>query len=115
MISGQSVILCGRPSSFFSLVAGTDANVTGNLRQNDGIANLELLCPTYDRLNWRRDLNCPSFSSERSYITSLETSNLGDATFEQELRVVTLVPAIKMPFDILAEELISKNSRGDRI
>jgi site-specific DNA recombinase len=32
-----------------------------------------------------------------------------------ELDGVTLVPEIRKPFDVLAEGLISKNNRGERI
>jgi hypothetical protein len=34
---------------------------------------------------------------------------------EHELRVVTLVPTMRKPFDVDAEGLVSEKSRGDRI
>ena len=36
------------------------------------------------------------------------------AAFEHARRAVTPVPTMKKPFDVLAEGLISKNSRGDK-
>jgi hypothetical protein len=38
----------------------------------------------------------------------------GDLRVEHALRAVTPVPAMRKPFDVLAEGLLSEKSRGDR-
>ena len=44
-----------------------------------------------------------------------ETPNLGDRLFELAFDHVTLYPTTRKPFDVFAEGLDLKNSRGERI
>jgi hypothetical protein len=37
------------------------------------------------------------------------------AQFEHDLQAATLVPTMRKPFDVLAEGLLSKKTRGDGI
>ena len=45
----------------------------------------------------------------------LRNSDHDAARFEHDLQTATPIPAMKKPFDLIAEGLFSQNSRGDRI
>jgi hypothetical protein len=65
------------------------------------------------RPNWRRDLNYILANAERSFVDSPRKLDHRAALIERAHGAVTLVPATKKPFDVLAEGLVSENSRGD--
>jgi hypothetical protein len=44
----------------------------------------------------------------------LKVTGGGTEVFEHSRRVATLVPTMKKPFDVFAEGLLSKQSRGDK-
>src|SRR6266446_2313232 len=60
----------------------------------------------------RRDLNHVLSSSKKSSVDSCGTSDHRPVRVEHEFRVVTLVPTMRKPFDVLAEALISEKSRA---
>jgi hypothetical protein len=64
-------------------------------------------------LNWRRDLNRVLSTPERSSVDSPDSLYNCKVRVENSPRAVTHVPTTKKPFDVLAEGLVSKNSRGD--
>ena len=65
------------------------------------------------RLDWRWDLNYPTYRGERRCVNSARTADPRAALFEHDLEAATPIPVIGRPFDALAEGLPSKNSRGD--
>jgi hypothetical protein len=65
------------------------------------------------RPNWRRDLNYALSCCQRSFVDSPEPSFNCNLRVEQVRRSVTPVPPTTKPFDLLAEGLNLKNSRGD--
>ena len=60
------------------------------------------------------DLNCISFSKERTSADSPIKRDHRNSRIEEARRTVTLVPAMRKPFDALAEGLVSEKSRGDK-
>jgi len=66
-------------------------------------------------LNWRRDLNCPTCRGEMRYVNSTGTADRRTALFEHDLEAAIPIPAIRKPFDAIAEGLIRKNSRDNWI
>ena len=65
--------------------------------------------------NRRRDLNYVSPNKQRSSVTFPCDFDYRAMPFEHARRSVTRVLTMKKPFDVLAEGLISKNNRGERI
>jgi hypothetical protein len=65
--------------------------------------------------DWRRDLNCPTCRAEKRCVNSAQTADLRAALFELNPEAATPVRAMRKPFGIPAEGLLSKNSRGDWI
>jgi hypothetical protein len=63
----------------------------------------------------RLDLNYSLTGAKRSSVEFTRTIINQDLRVEQGRRVVSPVAAMKKPFDVLAEGLLSKNSRGDEI
>ena len=64
-------------------------------------------------LNWRRDLNHALPIAERSFDDHSREFVHRAPLIEHAHRAVTLIPTTTKPFDVLAEGLLSKNSRGD--
>ena len=64
-------------------------------------------------LNWRRDLNHALPIAERSFDDPSREFVHRAPLIEHAHRAVTLIPTTTKPFDVLAEGLLSKNSRGD--
>jgi hypothetical protein len=67
-----------------------------------------------DDPNWQWDLNRRSISPERSCVNSPERRGNWLAQFEHNPWAVTLVPTMRKPVGVLAEGLVSSQSRGDR-
>jgi hypothetical protein len=55
----------------------------------------------------------PNMPRRRSYLNSAGTADPRAARFEHDLEVATLVAEIRKPFNVLAEGLLTENSRGD--
>jgi hypothetical protein len=65
--------------------------------------------------SWRRDLNYGHRGAAKEVTPGrVKTSLNRTAPIERAHRVVTLVPTIRKPFDVLGEELLSEKSRGDK-
>jgi hypothetical protein len=64
--------------------------------------------------DWRRDLNYAFSDTERSSVDSLERSFYRALRVEHARRAVTLVPAMRKPFDVRVEGLSVSLSRGDK-
>src|SRR6185437_15668634 len=67
------------------------------------------------RRDWQRDLNWPTYREERSCVASAGTGNRQVALFEHGSETATHIHEVKKPFDVCAEGLLKKNSRGDGI
>jgi hypothetical protein len=65
--------------------------------------------------NWRRDLNYAFSDTERSSVDLLERPLYRALRVEHTRRAVTPVPAMRKPFDVLAEGLLSEKNRDEKI
>jgi hypothetical protein len=68
-----------------------------------------------NKRNWRLDLNRALSCTQRVYVDSANLLYNRKVQVENYPRAATPVPEIRKPFDVLAEGLVSENSRGDRI
>ena len=60
-------------------------------------------------------MNYPSWSGETLYAKSAKMFDPNAALIEHPHRGATPIPEIRKPFNVLAEGLFSKKSRGNRI